>query len=128
MILLTKNNKEIKGRFEFDPHNAPSFYESVSKMNEVKGFVLHFNTPEADYMRKNGVMKKKMSPTFKQMMDTRTVKYDDLLKAFPQSTDIVLKDLPSIPKGNTGSVDYYTVDSDGDVVPLKQGDIGSGLD
>ena len=195
MILLTKNNKEIKGRFEFDPHNPPSFYESVNeaggyedgikdakdrmkyvalrkmekdhlakskitkdikkqhhldmadkyldqamaiakkhgvvdegKMNEVKGFVLHFNTPEADYMRKNGVMKKKMNSTFKQMMDTRTVKYADLLKAFPQSTDIVLKDLPSIPKGNTGSVDYFTVDGEGDVVPLKQGDIGSGLD
>ena len=29
MILLTKNNKEIKGRFEFDPHNPPSFYESI---------------------------------------------------------------------------------------------------
>ena len=252
MILLTKNNKEIKGRFEFDPHNPPSFYESVNeaggpiwrkltaadyeilkdpvndiakkiktiisnnplyknvsvnylttdsedkiglavlrggkaavdaklsdgngsvfvsidsptrirvtvkknsgsgitykftnvddviaflkntpslnedgKMNEVKGFVLNFNTPEADYMRKNGVMKPKMNSAFKKMMNTRTVKYADLLKAFPQSTNIVLKDLPSIPKLNTGSVDYYTVDSEGDVVPLSQGDIGSGLD
>ena len=35
MILLTKNNKEIKGRFEFDPHNPPSFYESV---NEAGGY------------------------------------------------------------------------------------------
>ena len=104
------------------------FKPTKSDVNEVKGFALHWNTPESDYMRKNGVMKKKMSPAFKKMMDTRTVKYADLLKSFPQSKDIVLKDLPSIPKGNTGSVDYFTVDSDGDVVPLSQGDIGSGLD
>jgi hypothetical protein len=104
------------------------FKPTKSDVNEVKGFVLNFNTPEADYMRKNGVMKPKMNSAFKKMMNTRTVKYADLLKAFPQSADIVLKDLPSIPKGNTGSVDYFTVDSEGDVVPLKQGDIGSGLD
>ena len=126
MILLTKNNKEIKGRFEFDPHNPPSFYESVSKMNEVKGFVLHFNTPESEYMRKNGVMKKKMNSTFKRMMGTQTMKYDDLVKAFPNSKSIVLKDLPSIPRGS--DLDYFTVDEEGDIVPIQQADISSGLD
>ena len=38
MIVLTKNNKEIKGRFEFDPHNPPSFYESIKSVNEEGGY------------------------------------------------------------------------------------------
>ena len=193
MILLTKNNKEIKGRFEFDPHNPPSFYESVNeaggyedgikdakdrmkyvalrkmekdhlakskitkdikkqhhldmadkyldqamaiakkhgvvdegKMNEVKGFVLHWNTPEADYMRRKSVMKPKMHAQFKRMMGTQTMKYDDLVKAFPNSKSIVLKDLPSIPRGS--DLDYFTVDEEGDIVPIQQADISSGLD
>lgn len=105
--------------------NVSSLNED-GKMNEVKGFVLHWNTPEADYMRRKSVMKPKMHSIFKKMMGTQTMKYDDLVKAFPNSKSIVLKDLPSIPRG--GDLDYFTVDEEGDIVPIQQADISSGLD
>lgn len=102
------------------------FKPTKSDVNEVKGFVLHWNTPEADYMRRKSVMKPKMHSQFKRMMGTQTMKYDDLVKAFPNSKSIVLKDLPSIPRG--GDLDYFTVDEEGDIVPIQQADISSGLD
>ncbi len=102
------------------------FKPTKSDVNEVKGFVLHWNTPEADYMRRKSVMKPKMHAQFKRMMGTQTMKYDDLIKAFPNSKSIVLKDLPSIPRG--GDLDYFTVDEEGDIVPIQQADISSGLD
>ena len=102
------------------------FKPTKSDVNEVKGFVLHWNTPEADYMRRKSVMKPKMHSQFKRMMGTQTMKYDDLVKAFPNSKSIVLKDLPSIPRGS--DLDYFTVDEEGDIVPIQQADISSGLD
>jgi len=102
------------------------FKPTKSDVNEVKGFVLHWNTPEADYMRRKSVMKPKMHAQFKRMMGTQTMKYDDLIKAFPNSKSIVLKDLPSIPRG--GDLDYFTVDEEGDIVPIQQAAISSGLD
>ena len=118
-VIREANTKELQ-KLGYKP--------TKSNINEVKGFILHWNSPENHYMMKHGVMKPKMNSQFKQMMNTRTMKYDDLVKIFPKSADIVLKELPPIPSGNTGSVDYFTVDSEGDIVPLKQGDIGSGLD
>lgn len=102
------------------------FKPTKSDVNEVKGFVLHWNTPEADYMRRKSVMKPKMHAQFKRMMGTQTMKYDDLVKAFPNSKSIVLKDLPPIPRGS--DLDYFTVDEEGDIVPIQQADISSGLD
>lgn len=102
------------------------FKPTKSDVNEVKGFVLHWNTPEADYMRRKSVMKPKMHAQFKRMMGTQTMKYDDLIKAFPNSKSIVLKDLSSIPRGS--DLDYFTVDEEGDIVPIQQADISSGLD
>jgi len=104
------------------------FKPTKSDVNEVKGFKLHMDSPENHYIMNKGVMKPKMDSRFNRMMGTRTVKYDDLVKAFPQSKDIVLKELPSIPHINTGVIDYFTVDSEGDVVPLTHGDIGSRFD
>lgn len=60
MILLTKNNKEIKGRFEFDPHNPPSFYESVNE-GRMKDIALDLKElGEEEFKNKYGKTKKEI--------------------------------------------------------------------
>lgn len=118
-VIREANTKELQ-KLGYKP--------TKSDINEVKGFILHWNSPENHYMMKHGVMKPKMHSQFKRLMNTRTMKYDDLVKAFPKSKDIQLRELPPIKSLNTGDVDYYVVDSEGDVVTITSGDIGSGLD
>jgi len=122
---MTKNElkqliKEVLAEQNFKPTKPTK--------SDVKGFILRASSPENHYLIMHGVMKPKMHSQFKRLMSTRTMKYDDLVKVFPKSKDLQLRELPPIKNLNTGDVDYYIVDSEGDVVRITSGDIGSGLD
>ena len=85
-------------------------------VNEVKGYVLGPMDQESTWIAWN---KKPKNKNGKQMW---VVSAADFQKQFPS---IQMKELPAKP---SSGADYYIVDSEGDLFPYSQANIGSGLD
>ncbi len=85
-------------------------------VNEVKGYVLGPMDQESTWIAWN---KKPKNKNGKQMYVVSAV---DFQKQFPS---IQMKELPAKP---SYGADYYIVDSEGDLFPYSQANIGSGLD
>ena len=85
-------------------------------VNEVKGYVLGPMDQESTWIAWN---KKPKNKNGKQMY---VVSAADFQKQFPS---IQMKELPAKP---SYGANYYIVDSEGDLFPYSQANIGSGLD
>ena len=85
-------------------------------VNEVKGYVLGPMDQESTWIAWN---KKPKNKNGKQMW---VVSAADFQKQFPS---IQMKELPAKP---SYGADYYIIDSEGDLFPYSQANIGSGLD
>jgi hypothetical protein len=85
-------------------------------VNEVKGYVLGPMDQESTWIAWN---KKPKNKNGKQMY---VVSAADFQKQFPS---IQMKELPAKP---SYGADYYIIDSEGDLFPYSQANIGSGLD
>ncbi len=85
-------------------------------VNEVKGYVLGPMDQASTWIAWN---KKPKNKNGKQMY---VVSAADFQKQFPS---IQMKELPAKP---SSGADYYIIDSEGDLFPYSQANIGSGLD
>jgi hypothetical protein len=85
-------------------------------VNEVKGYVLGPMDQASTWIAWN---KKPKNKNGKQMW---VVSAADFQKQFPS---IQMKELPAKP---SSGADYYIIDSEGDLFPYSQANIGSGLD
>ena len=85
-------------------------------VNEVKGYVLGPMDQESTWIAWN---KKPKNKNGKQMWVVSAAEFQ---KQFPS---IQMKELPAKP---SYGADYYIIDSEGDLFPYSQANIGSGLD
>ena len=92
------------------------FTPTKSDVNEVKGYVLGPMDQASSWIAWN---KKPKNKNGKQMY---VVSAADFQKQFPS---IQMKELPAKP---SYGADYYIIDSEGDLFPYSQANIGSGLD
>jgi len=92
------------------------FTPTKSDVNEVKGYVLSPMDQASTWIAWN---KKPKNKNGKQMW---VVSAADFQKQFPS---IQMKELPAKP---SSGADYYIIDSEGDLFPYSQANIGSGLD
>jgi hypothetical protein len=87
-----------------------------ASINEVKGYVFGpMETP-------NNWISTNAKPKMKNGTKKYVVSAADFQKAFP---NIQMKELPAKP---SYGADYYIIDSEGDLFPYSQANIGSGLD
>jgi hypothetical protein len=92
------------------------FTPTKSYIKEVKGYVLSPMDQESTWIAWN---KKPKNKNGKQMWVVSAAEFQ---KQFPS---IQMKELPAKP---SSGADYYIIDSEGDLFPYSQANIGSGLD